>query len=611
MSQAEGRTIGAIVLASSIAVACSDDSISVTSITDSGTGATSDTSATEDTANTADTSETSGTEDTAETDDETETEDTAETDDCPEGTLDCPCAPGPSCDDGLECNEEELCVPPPLAECGNGALEPGEACDDGNDIPDDECTNACALPSCGDGIVHAGEDCDDGNLDDADACLNTCVSASCGDQVVWAGVEDCDDGNALDDDACLSSCTAASCGDGIVWAGVEGCEDGNLEDLDGCNVDCQVTASLEWEQILDSDVGACDYYYGVDVGPSDSIVVVGSLSKSSDPEADCQIIVERYDGDGNLLWSDIPDTGAHCDEAWGVEIDANGSVWVAGHVYHPARRHDQWVRRYDAAGQIMWTRTFDAGGEDFGYGIAVDQQNRGILVGSSQIGTGSDVSIRALTPEGAPVWARLIDQGSSDFALDVMTAGSKIFVAGFLTVDGQNQNAWAAQLDLAGTVVWSHLHNGPKNSVDRAGGIARAPNGTLAVAGFETGAVNHDIWVRRLDSGGNELWTQTWDDPLLAWADRAQEVAIDQHGNIVVVGQHWTPGLQINSFDAWMRKYDPSGAEVWTVLDNGGADGEDVWFAVDIASDGDIIVAGAMTTEPDACTKAVLRRYNP
>jgi cysteine-rich repeat protein len=466
--------------------------------------------------------------------------------------------------------------------CGDGIVDPGEECDDGNDIDDDECTNACTLPACGDGIVQAGEECDDGNDDDTDACL--------------------------------SNCTLASCGDGIVWVGVEECDDGNLVDLDGCNADCTLTAGLAWERTLNSGPGLCDYFYGVDVGPDGTIAVVGSLRKSSDPEDDCRIIVRSYTPDGTLLWTSTPEIGPHCGEAWGVDVDAEGFVWVAGHVYGRQQSHDQWVGRYDADGELLWARTIDGGADlsDYAYGIALDGQGRGILGGASQIAPGNfAASLRAIDASGQDVWTTLIDEGSSDFVLDVFAHDQSIYVAGFLTIEGQSQDAWAAHFDLAGDVIWNHTHDGPTSGPDRAGGIARASDGTLAVAGFETGLVNHDIWVRRLDAGGGELWTQTWDDPQLAWADRAQEVAIDGAGNIVVVGQHWTPGVVLNSFDAWMRKYDSDGNELWTVLDNGGADQEDVWFAVDIAPDNGILVAGAMTFDFGECTTAVLRRYNP
>jgi hypothetical protein len=65
----------------------------------------------------------------------------------------------------------------------------------------------------------------------------------------------------------------------------------------------------------------------------------------------------------------------------------------------------------------------------------------------------------------------------------------------------------------------------------------------------------------------------------------------------------------VNNYDTWLRKYDADGNEVWTDLANGGVDGEDAWYAVEMADNDEIFVAGAMTIDPANCTDAVLRRY--
>ena len=174
------------------------------------------------------------------------------------------------CDDG-NADDTDSCVAGCLnAACGDGFVQNRvEACDDGNDVDDDECTNVCTLASCGDGILQDGEECDDGNMEDGDACPTNCLNATCGDGYVQDGVEDCDDagesetcnadctpaacgdnivnmaageecddGNAEDTDMCVSGCLNATCGDGYVYDGVEECDDGNDVDDDECKNDC-------------------------------------------------------------------------------------------------------------------------------------------------------------------------------------------------------------------------------------------------------------------------------------------------------------------------------------------------------------------------------------
>lgn len=64
---------------------------------------------------------------------------------------------------------------PPLARCGDGAVEASEVCDDGNTDAGDACVADCSrAPRCGDSIVDLPEMCDDGNLVAGDNCSPQC-----------------------------------------------------------------------------------------------------------------------------------------------------------------------------------------------------------------------------------------------------------------------------------------------------------------------------------------------------------------------------------------------------------------------------------------------------
>ena len=74
----------------------------------------------------------------------------------------------------------------------------------------------------------------------------------------------------------------------------------------------------------------------------------------------------------------------------------------------------------------------------------------------------------------------------------------------------------------------------------------------------------YDAYLRKYDSEGSELWTRQFgsQDFDLAW-----NVAIDDTGNLYVVG--WTRGAfpgqtPLGDFDSFARKYDGDGNEIWT-----------------------------------------------
>jgi cysteine-rich repeat protein len=516
------------------------------------------------------------------------------------------------CDDGNDIDTDAClpsCVP---ASCGDSLVWAGqEDCDDGNDLDTDACLTGCVAASCGDSFVWAGsEQCDDGNMDDTDACPTSCLAATCGDTFVWAGNEDCDDGNDIDVDACLTDCVAASCGDTFIWTGNEQCDDGNSVDLDGCNSNCNETGAIVWEQTFNAGPGSCDYFLGVDVAANGRIAVVGSVNKLADPLTDCEILVHVYEEDGTLVWSSIPSETPNCDEAWGVDWDAQNNLWVSGTVYDVNLKRQQWVRRYDPAGGTLWTRTYGDVLDDIAYGLAVDTMGRGVISGFSQFNaTGSDLTLRAISADGDSVWDRTVHYGLNDSARDTFAANDMIFVVGYVEVVGQGQNGWAAQYDLAGNQVWTHQYNGNLNNLDRAGGITRGPDGTLAIIGLETAPASHDAFTQKLDAAGQTIWTRTYNNPATNYVDRGQKVAIDSLGNIISAGQTWDTGVNADNFDTWLRKYDADGNEVWTDITAGAVDGEDLWWAIDIAPNDELILAGGMTNDPANCIDAVLRRY--
>ncbi len=65
---------------------------------------------------------------------------------------------------------------PPVATCGDGAVEGLEGCDDNNTNSNDGCSSTCLNEVCGDGIVQMNEQCDDTNANNTDACSNTCMT---------------------------------------------------------------------------------------------------------------------------------------------------------------------------------------------------------------------------------------------------------------------------------------------------------------------------------------------------------------------------------------------------------------------------------------------------
>ncbi len=154
--------------------------------------------------------------------------------------------------------------------------------------------------------------------------------------------------------------------------------------------------------------------------------------------------------------------------------------------------------------------------------------------------------------------------------------------------------------------------------LDEAKSVAVDPTGCSYVVGEtfgtlpgQTPAGTLDAFIRKYDPSGTELWTRqfgAWDRDI-AWA-----VAVAPGGEAYVVGQ--TEGIlpgqrSAGGLDAFVRKYDPSGAELWTRQFGGG--GADVAAGVAVDDAGNVYVAGTTSStlaEEPKSLDAFVRRYD-
>lgn len=154
---------------------------------------------------------------------------------------------------------------------------------------------------------------------------------------------------------------------------------------------------------------------------------------------------------------------------------------------------------------------------------------------------------------------------------------------------------------------------------DDVKGAAVEPGGASYVVGETFGTLSGqtpggtlDAFVRKYAADGTELWTRqfgAWDRDI-AWA-----VAVDGERFVYVVGQTegTLPGQQsAGGWDAFVRKYDPSGTEVWTR--QFGGKGSDVASGVAVDGVGHVYVVGTTSSslsggQPNSFD-AFVRRYD-
>lgn len=327
------------------------------------------------------------------------------------------------------------------------------------------------------------------------------------------------------------------------------------------------------------------------------------------------VFLRKYDLAGSELWTrQFGTSGDDFPMAGPVVTDETG-VYVAGYVggltsgalpgETSAGGYDVFVRKYDHEGNVVWTDQFGSSADDNLDGIAVirgrvvvvGQVIDGALPGQTRGGSW-DAFIRMYDTEGNEVWTRQFGGSGSELYLEVAVDQTGAYVAGFVSplpdLGGDN-DALVVRYDFDGNVVWTRQFG--VSALDRAEGIA-LKHGGVYVGGFTTGtfqgqtsAGGQDIFLRKYDIDGNEVWTRQFGT---SGNDGAsfRGVATDGRGVYIAGNVAGTlPGQTgAGGRDAFVRQYSRSGDELLTV--QFGTSGDDRAIAIAVGDDEDLYLGG-------------------
>ena len=284
--------------------------------------------------------------------------------------------------------------------------------------------------------------------------------------------------------------------------------------------------------------------------------------------------LRKYDGDGKELWTRQFSIGTYSE---GRSIAASATeVYLAG-----AMRDDGFVRKFDASGKELWTRQIGTASDadDQILGIALDPT--GVYVAGStadvlpdQTSAGNaDAFVRKYDPEGKEMWTRQFGSSSFDQARGIAVNVSGIYVAGLTagvmpgTTGAGAHDVFVRKYDAHGKELWTRQFG--TSDLDDVCAIAVDESGVY-VAGTTRGALPNqnsaggaDIFVRKYDAGGNEMWTRQFGT---GEYDQARAMSVHESG-VYVTG--WTLGsIPRQAFygmhDALIVRFSTAGELTWT-----------------------------------------------
>lgn len=167
----------------------------------------------------------------------------------------------------------------------------------------------------------------------------------------------------------------------------------------------------DWDTSFDNGLDLDDRGHAIAGLPDGGLVITGSMTLA---DGTLDLWVGAFDADGGERWVVAHDEDDLDDEGLGVAVTSRGELVVAGATERDGEGRNIWVRKLEADGDKVWTHTYTSADEhdDLATGVAVDSENNIVVVGHVGGGGGGDADIwvRKLDGEdGVAIWTDIHD----------------------------------------------------------------------------------------------------------------------------------------------------------------------------------------------------------
>ncbi len=349
-----------------------------------------------------------------------------------------------------------------------------------------------------------------------------------------------------------------------------------------------------WSRRWASGAGSRDEGWAIAVDTMGNIFVAGWTRISL---VDTNYVTIKYRSDGTEEWAVVYDSTGGPDRAVALVADQAGGVYVTGYSFNGTNR-DYLTVHYLADGTVDWRRRYNgvANGTDIATALVRDGNGNLYVTGYSWAGSGARFNYLTVkySAAGETLWTRSYDGTATDSAIKsdyaqalAVDDSGNVYVTGRAGESGTWYDATTIKYSPSGVVVWVNRFDWGENGLDGAGEIQIGPDYGVYCAGYtETNIGYFDMLIFRLTADGENEWQRIYN--YVSDDDSVTAMAVDRFGNAYITGYSYTVEGDID----WVTlKYNANGGQVWMAR-HATFDEDDQPYAVVVNQQGDVFVAG-------------------
>ncbi|MBD3170327.1 MAG: DUF1565 domain-containing protein [candidate division Zixibacteria bacterium] len=295
--------------------------------------------------------------------------------------------------------------------------------------------------------------------------------------------------------------------------------------------------------------------------------------------------VIKTDSLGDTLWTKTYG-GSENDILTSSTLSHNGGIILAGNTSSfGSGIKDIYLVNIDDSGDTLWTKTYGGGMLNTANEVIRTIDGGYALAGyTSGFGLNSSMLLIKTDSDGDSLWSMIYNFGSSDNAQALLQTDDGGFLIGGWSETG-DADICIVRTDSLGDTLWSKMYGG--EGAEQAYDILRTGSGEFIVAGTirNYGAVNADIYIMKLDAGGDSLWSRRYGG---TYNDESRSV-IGINDSTYAIGA-FTDATGDGKADIYLLKIDSQGDTIHTYTYGGGED--DRAYSIVKASNGDLVLAG-------------------